>query len=84
MFVEIFIYLLIAFGILILCITMFEKECSIDQKYMIITKDNIKVKVIVEAYDLNEEDIKKLDWIIRKGKYQDIYDVAYEYKVLTK
>ena len=82
MFLEIFIYLVIAFGILILCITMLEKDSCIDEKYVVIRSDDIKVKVIVETEGLEPEDAKRIGWIIRKGKYQDIYDIAYEFKVI--
>ena len=84
MFLEIFIYLVIAFGILVLCITMTEKEGCMDSKYVVIKRDDIKVKVIVETEGLEPEDAKRVGWLIRKGKYQDIYDIAYDFKVIDK
>ena len=84
MFLEIFIYLTIAFGILILCITMLEQDYRIDEKYIVLKKDNTNVKVIIETKGLGEEDARRIGWIIRKGKYQDIYDIAHEYEMLTK
>lgn len=81
---EIFIYLVIAFGTLILCITMLEKDDCIDEKYIVTKNEDVNVKVIVEIEGLDCEDAKRVEWIIRKGKYKDIYDIANEYETLTK
>jgi len=80
MFLEIFMYLVISFGILILCITMFERE--IDEKYVVIKRGKAKINVIVEVEGVNEEDAKKIGWIIRKGKFQDICDVVHDFKIV--
>lgn len=84
MFLEVFIYLVIAFGTLVLCITMLEKDGCIDEKYVVITSEKVKVKITVETEGLDEEDAKRLCWIIRKGKYQDIYDIAQDFEVINK
>ena len=84
MFLEIFIYLVIAFGTLVLCITMFEKDGCIEERYVVIKRDDVKIKVTVETEGLDEEDRKRLGWIIRKGKYDDICDIAKEFNVLDK
>ncbi len=81
MVLEIFIYLAIALGMLILCITIFENDGFVKDSYVLIKKDNAKVKVIVETEGLDEEEAKRIGWIIRKGKYQDIYDVVNNYEV---
>ena len=83
MFLEIFIYLVIAFGTLVLCITMLEKDGCIEEKYVVIKRDDIKVKVTVEIEGLEEEDSKKIGWIIRKGQYSDICDIA-EFNMVEK
>lgn len=82
MLLEIFIYLVIAFGTLVLCITMLEKDGCIEERYIVIKRDDVKVKVTVETEGLDEEDRKRLGWIIRKGKYDDICDIAKEYNVV--
>ena len=84
MFVEIFIYLVIAFGSLILCITMLEKDGCVEEKYIVMKREDVKVKVTVETEGLGEEDRKRLGWIIRKGKYDDICDIAKEFNVIDK
>ena len=84
MMLEIFIYLVIAFGALILCITMLEKDEEVTEKYTVLQNENVKVKVIVHTEGLDEEDVKKIKWILQKGKYDDIYDVACEFKVIEK
>ena len=84
MFLEVFIYLVIAFGTLVLCITMLEKDGCIDEKYVVIKNEKTKIKVTVETEGLPEEEVVRLAWIIRKGKYNDIYDVADEYEFLEK
>lgn len=83
MFLEIFIYLVIAFGTLVLCITMFERDECIEEKYVVIKNEKTKVKVIVETDGLDEEDAKRIGWIIRKGKYEDICDITSDY-IITK
>lgn len=83
MFLEIFIYLVIAFGTLVLCITMLEKDTCIDEKYIIMKRNGINVKVTVEAEGLDDEDIKRIGWVIRRGKYDDICDIADEFNVIN-
>lgn len=84
MVLEIFIYLVISFGILILCITMLEKDGCIEDNYVILKRENAKVKVIVETEGLSEEDAKRIGWIIRKGRYQDVYDIANDFELANK
>lgn len=84
MVLEIFIYLAIALGMLILCITIFENEDFVKDSYVLIKRDNAKVKVTIETEGLDEEDSKRIGWIIRKGKYQDIYDIVNDYEVKRK
>jgi len=84
MVLEIFIYLAIALGMLILCITIFENDDFVKDNYVLIKRENAKVRVIIETEGLDEEDTKRIGWIIRKGKYQDIYDLAHDYEVKRK
>lgn len=84
MVLEIFIYLAIALGMLILCITIFENNDFVKDSYVLIKRDNAKVKIIIETEGLDEEDVKRIGWIIRKGKFQDIYDVANDYEIKSK
>ena len=82
MFLEVFIYLVIVFGILIISITLFEKNNYIDDKYVLIKNDTSKVKVKVEIEGLDKRDAKDIECIIKKGKYDDIYDIANEFEVI--
>ena len=84
MVLEIFIYLAVALGMLILCITFFENDDFVKDSYVLIKRDNAKVKVIVETEGLDKEDSKRIAWIIRKGKFQEIYDIAHDYEVKIK
>lgn len=84
MFLEIFIYLVIAFGTLVLCITMLEKDNCFEQKYIVIKNEKIKVRLTIETEGLTEEEAKTVGWIIRKGKYQDVYDVVSNFKIINK
>ena len=61
---------------------MLEKDPPLEDNYIILKRENAKIKVIVETEGLNEEDSKRIGWIIRKGKYQDIYDVANNYEIV--
>lgn len=83
MVLEIFIYLVIALGMLTLCITIFENDAYVKDRYVLIKREDAKVKVIVETEGLNEEDGKRIGWIIRKGKFQDIYDVVNDFDIKT-
>ena len=84
MVLEIFVYLVISFGILILCITMIEKDEWISNNYVLFKRDNAKVKVVLETEGLSEEDSKRIAWILRNGKYQNIYDIANDFELLIK
>lgn len=83
MFLEVFIYLVIAFGTLVLCITMVENNGIIEDNYVVLQSDNAKVKVIVEIEGITEDEAKRIAWIVRNGKYQDIYDIAQEFEIIT-
>ncbi len=84
MVLEIFIYLAIVLGMLILCITIFENDDFVKDSYVLIKRDNAKVKVIIETEGLSEEDSKRIGWIIRRGNFQDIYDIVNHYEVKRK
>lgn len=84
MVLEIIIYLAIALGLLILCITIFENDNFVKDNYVLIKTEKAKVKVIIEIEGLDKEDSKRIAWIIRKGKFQDIYDVVNEYEIKSK
>lgn len=84
MVLEIFIYLAIALGMLILCITIFENNDFVKDNYVLIKRDNAKIKVVIQTEGLNEEDAKRIGWIIRRGKFEDIYDIAHEYEIERK
>ena len=47
-------------------------------------RNDVNVKITVETEGLDEEDRKRLGWIIRKGKYDDICDIAKEFTVKHK
>ena len=81
MVLEIFIYLAIAFGILIPCITMTEKDDCFNENYVVLKRENAKVKIIIETEGLNEQDTKRIGWIIRKGNFQDIYDIVNDFDI---
>ena len=84
MVLEIFIYLVISFGILILCITMLEKDECIEDNYVVLKRNTARVKIILETEGFSEEDAKRIGWIVRKGKYQDIYDIVNDFEVVNK
>ena len=84
MFIEIFIYLVIAFGILSIAIIGFEKEAYIDEKYILMKREEAKVKIKVEISGLEENDVKDIEWILKRGKYEDIYDIADEIEVINE
>lgn len=84
MVLEIFIYLTIALGMLILCITIFENDNFVKDNYVLVKRDNAKVRVIIETDGVDDEDAKRIGWIIRKGKFQDIYDIVSDYELKTK
>lgn len=66
------------------CITIFEKDECIKERYIVQKNNNIKIKVIVETQGLSEEDNKRLGWVIRKGKFEDIKDIAQEFEIIRK
>lgn len=82
MFVEIFIYLVIAFGILTLAVTIFEKDICVKDNYILVKNEKSNVKVKVEIKGLDEKDAKDIECIIKKGRYEDIYDIANEFEVI--
>lgn len=84
MVLEIFIYLAIALGMLILCTTIFENDDYVKDSYVLIKRDEAKVKIIIETEGVGEEEAKRIGWIIRKGKFQDLYDIAQTIEVHNK
>ena len=62
---------------------MLEKDGCIDVKYVMIKSENTKIKVTVETEGLSEEDAKRIGWIIRKGKYDDICDVVNNFDMVN-
>ena len=82
MFVEVFIYLVIAFGVLTLSITLFEKDNFIKNRYFLTKNNDSFVKIKVQIEGLDRRDAKHIESILQRGEYNDIYDIANEFEVI--
>ena len=73
-FLEVMLYILIAFGIIILTMTIMEKEL-VTNSY-VIEKDKLKITVRVDIQNATDEEKKIIERIISKGEYTNIYDLT--------
>ena len=76
---EVIIYLILVFGIMMLCISLCENSSSNKERYIRVKKEGTSVKVKVEIDGMADNDKKQILDIIQKGKFENIYDVADEY-----
>ena len=83
MFWEILVHLIILFGVFIITIVMFEDQDKFKDKYILEKKQGAMIKVIVKTKGISEDDVNKVNWIIKEGRYEDILDIATTYKVIS-
>lgn len=74
MFLEVMLYIVIAFGIMIITMTILEKELVMDS--YVLEKDELKIEVKVNICGATEEEREIIKKIIEKGEYTSIYDLT--------
>lgn len=82
--IEVFIFLLIVLGIIVLTLTMFSKDCCIKEVYIREKKNNKKVLVEIKYIGLDDKEIQDISQIIVSGQFNNICDIADDFKVYKK
>ena len=75
-FLEIILYIVIAFGIMLITMAILEKE--IIKNSYVIQKDKLKIKIVVDMKDATDEEKNVIKKVIEKGEYDSIYDLTDE------
>ena len=75
-FLEIMLYIVIAFGIMLITMAILEKE--IIKNSYVIEKDKLKIKIVVDMKDATDEEKNVIKKVIEKGEYDSIYDLTDE------
>lgn len=78
-FLEVMLYIVIAFGIMIITMTILEKDLVANS--YILEKDKLKIEIKVKIHDATEEERKIIKKIIEKGEYTNIYDLTDKFNV---
>ena len=81
---EIIIYLAIVLGILMITITLFDKDNKMVSTYVRDKKDGGNINVEIKFIGFNKQEIQAISRIIAKGEFDNIYDIADEFKVFMK
>jgi len=82
--VEVCIFLALVLGIIILTFTIFNKDDCIKSSYVREKQNGEKVLVEIKYIGLNDEDIQEISQIIATGEFDNIYDIADEFKAYKK
>lgn len=78
-FLEVMLYIVIAFGIMIITMTILEKDLVANS--YILEKDKLKIEIKVKIHEATEEERKIIKKIIEKGEYTNIYDLTDKFTV---
>lgn len=80
--IEIITYGLLIVGMLIMSITFFNNENLIQDGYIKNETNDRNIEVVLHITGESDEQTKKIEWMIEKGTYKDIYDIADKYTVI--
>ena len=81
---EICIFLCIVLGIIVLTFSMFGDNRYLKSAYVRDKKDNEKILVEIKYIGLKDKDIQEISRVIAAGNFNNIYDIADEFKVYKK
>lgn len=84
MILEVVIYLVIVFTIMLISVSFLNREIYYDEKYIIKKNKNTNVNIKVIITGVSEEEGKRIGWIIQRARFEDIYDIANKYEVFVK
>ena len=76
---QVIIYLILVFGIMMLCIAFCENSLNNKERYIRIKKEGMKVNLKLEIQGVDEKDKKLIANVIENGMFQNIYDIVDEY-----
>ncbi|MBR5227711.1 MAG: hypothetical protein IKV94_03645 [Clostridia bacterium] len=80
--VEVLVYILVVLGIMVITITVIDKNnINTPEKS---GDDESNVIVEIKVCGKSEKQVQNIAWRIAKGKYTDIYDIADEFKIYMK
>lgn len=82
--VEVCIFLALVLGIIVLTFTVFSKENCIKSTYVREKQNGENVLVEIKYIGLNDDEIQEISRIIATGQFDNIYDIADEFKVYKK
>ncbi len=76
---EVIIYIILVFGIIITTIAFMEEELKKGERYIRVRREGAKVILRLNVEGMSKEDELLIADVIEKGKFESIYDVVDEY-----
>lgn len=81
MVLEVVIYIILVFGIMMVSIAFCENTLSNKERYIRIKKEGTSVKLKLEVSGIEDKDKKLIERVIEKGNFENIYDIVDEYEI---
>ena len=82
--VEVCIFLLIILGVILLTFSVFNKDNSVKSTYYRKKQNGETVLVEIKYIGVSDKEIQDISRIIATGRFENIYDLADEFKVYKK
>ncbi len=76
---ELIIYIVLVFGIIITTIAFMEEGLKKHERYIRVKREGAKVTLRLKVEGMTKEDELLIADVIEKGKFESIYDVVDEY-----
>lgn len=76
---EVIIYIILVFGIIITTIAFMEEGLKKNERYMRVRREGVKVTLRLNVEGMSKEDELLIADVIEKGKFENVYDVVDEY-----
>ncbi len=84
MVLNVAIYIILVFGIIITTIAFMEDGLKKNERYIRIRRDGVKVTLELKTEGMTKEDELLVAEVIEKGKFESIYDLVDQYIVANK
>ena len=79
---EVIIYIVLVFGIIITTIAFMEEGMKKNERYIRVRREGSRVELALKIEGMAKEDEMLIADVIEKGKFESIYDVVDDYTIV--
>ncbi len=81
---NVIIYIVLVFGIIITTIAFMEDSLKKSERYIRVKREDARVELILKVEGMTKEDELLIADVIEKGKFESVYDVVDRYIITNQ